>query len=333
MASERVTFLFGGAAIGAISMAAYQKFTQKPRPAAMMVPVAQTQPQPQAPKPITNMPQQTAPPARPMSSIEKAKTILPFGFPGPVSDLIYRDAYVVSYNRRDRNPNWVAEHLTPASLKRAEGVERSKSTFKEEDSVPPQFRARLTDYYKSNFDRGHMVPAADVKNSQQAMNETFYLSNIAPQVGEGFNRDYWAHFENFCRSLTKTFPDVYVFTGPLYLPHQENDGKFYVKYQVIGTNGVPNVAVPTHFYKVIMTQRDGKYSTAAFVLPNQRIPDETPLETFKVPIDAVERSAGLVFFDRMGDAKAGLNDLCRETQCKIVLSKFHEAQKNKQITA
>lgn len=33
-----------------------------------------------------------------------------------------------------------------------------------------------------------MVPAADAKSSQQAMDETFLLSNIAPQVGAGFNR-------------------------------------------------------------------------------------------------------------------------------------------------
>lgn len=40
-----------------------------------------------------------------------------------------------------------------------------------------------------------MVPAADAKQSQQAMSETFLLSNIAPQVGEGFNRHYWAYLE------------------------------------------------------------------------------------------------------------------------------------------
>lgn len=32
------------------------------------------------------------------------------------------------------------------------------------------------------------VPAADAKVSQEAMDETFLLSNIAPQVGVGFNR-------------------------------------------------------------------------------------------------------------------------------------------------
>lgn len=33
-----------------------------------------------------------------------------------------------------------------------------------------------------------MVPAADAKKSQDAMDQTFLLSNIAPQVGNGFNR-------------------------------------------------------------------------------------------------------------------------------------------------
>lgn len=56
------------------------------------------------------------------------------------------------------------------------------------------------------------VPAADAKISQQAMDETFYLSNIAPQVGDGFNRHYWAYLEDFCRRLTSNFEDVYIFT-------------------------------------------------------------------------------------------------------------------------
>lgn len=190
--------------MGAVSYAAYQKYVQKPRPAAVPVPV-----------PAAAPPAPTAAPGRSLSNIEKAKSILPFGFPGmqstrereriiqikqdflidicnlsgPVNDLVYRSAYVASYNRRDRNPNWVAEHLTPESLKRTEGVDRGKSNFQEDPNIPVQFRAKLADYFKSNYDRGHMVPAADVKFDQEAMNETFYLTNISPQVGDGFNRD------------------------------------------------------------------------------------------------------------------------------------------------
>ncbi|KAI7904501.1 uncharacterized protein BX663DRAFT_535472 [Cokeromyces recurvatus] len=318
MASERATLVLGGAALGAVSYAAYQKLTLK-KPTTLKPTVVNTQPSPQ-PSPNT---------------FEKARSILPFGFPGPVNDVIYRNAYVTSYNRRDRNPNWVAEHLTAESLKRGADVDRQKSTFKEDDHIPEKFRAKLNDYFKSGFDRGHMVPAADTKNSQLSMNETFYLTNIAPQVGQGFNRDYWAYVEHFCRQLTQKFKDVYIFTGPLYLPYQDpSDGKFYIKYQVIG-NPAPNVAVPTHFYKVIMTQdNQGHYSVGAFVLPNQPIPDETPLTQFQVPLDAVERGSGLVFFEKLGEeTKRRLPDLCRQTECKVVIRKFNDAAAQKQLPA
>jgi len=53
----------------------------------------------------------------------------------------------------------------------------------------------------------------------------------------------------------------------------------------------PNVAVPTHFAKVILTSRPSspstphvpEISTGAFVLPNAIIPDEAPLESFVIP--------------------------------------------------
>lgn len=49
------------------------------------------------------------------------------------------------------------------------------------------------------------------------------------------------------RKLARKNANVYVCTGPLYLPRLESDGNLYVKYKVIGKN---NVAVPTHFFKV-----------------------------------------------------------------------------------
>lgn len=108
---------------------------------------------------------------------------------------------------------------------------RQNSVFKEDERIPELFRAKLADYFRSGYDRGHMVAAADAKFSQKAMDETFLLTNIAPQVGEGFNRDYWAHTEDFVRRLTSQFADVYCFTVPLYLPKQDPDGKFRVHYE------------------------------------------------------------------------------------------------------
>lgn len=63
---------------------------------------------------------------------------------------------------------------------------------------------------------------------------------------------------------------------------REPDGKFYVKYQVIGAN---HVAVPTHFYKVIVGETaDGKLELESYVMPNQVIDNDVPLTSFQVCI-------------------------------------------------
>ncbi|MGH0167943.1 UNVERIFIED_CONTAM: hypothetical protein FKN15_053788 [Acipenser sinensis] len=73
----------------------------------------------------------------------------------------------------------------------------------------------------------------------------------------------------------------------------EADGKMYVKYQVIGKN---NVAVPTHFFKVvILEKRSGEVELRSYVMPNTPVDENTPLERFLVPIESIERASGLLF--------------------------------------
>ncbi|KAI1473521.1 hypothetical protein F4774DRAFT_423216 [Daldinia eschscholtzii] len=249
-----------------------------------------------------------------------------YGFPGPVADIATRQALISSFDRRLRNPHWVAEHITPASLAIRDG-DRKHSTFLEDEAVPEKFRAKLKDYFRSGYDRGHQVPAADARWSQSAMDETFFLTNMCPQVGEGFNRDYWAHFEDFCRGLTTRYPSVRVVTGPLYLPKRDpTDNKWYVRYEVIGNP--PNVAVPTHFYKVIFAE-DGKVggnvAIGAFVLPNAPIPNEKPLTDFEVPVEAVERASGLEFATKLPAQRR--RRLCSEATCALVIKEYADRQK------
>ncbi|KAF7722713.1 nuclease [Apophysomyces ossiformis] len=247
-------------------------------------------------------------------------SILQFGNPGPISDLLKRDEYVASYNRRDRVPNWVGEHLTKQSLIPGPDVSRKNSQFTEDTSIPALFRALLSDYRGSGYDRGHMAPAADAVATQQAMNQTFLLTNMCPQVGVGFNRNYWAYFENFCRDLTNNFTDVYVYTGPLFLPQKNGGGQFdkrgraeyTMTYSLLGE---ANVAVPTHFYKVILIPQGDTYASAAFVLPNQAIPSETHLMDFKVDLQAIEKASGLVYFDQLD--RSQFTDLCDITTCEV----------------
>lgn len=67
--------------------------------------------------------------------------------------------------------------------------------------------------------------------------------------------------------------------------------------QVIGAN---RVAVPTHFFKVILMETpSGDYELECYLMPNAAIPDETPISDFLVPLDTIERPAGFLIFERM----------------------------------
>lgn len=253
-----------------------------------------------------------------------------YGFPGPVHDLQTRQQFVSCYNRQTRNPYWVIEHFTPESLATKNG-NRQGSIFKEDEQIPEIFRAKLADYFRSGYDRGHQAPAADSKFSQIAMDDTFYLTNMCPQVGQGFNRDYWAHFEFFCRDLAKEYNSVRVMTGPLYLPKQDpKDGKFRVTYEMIGNP--PNVAVPTHFFKLIVAEKplkkgmSQKMAVEAFVLPNEQISNDTKLTDFVVPINAIERSTGLNLLQKVN--KNSMVPLCKEVNCQITVRDFSNKMNN-----
>lgn len=84
------------------------------------------------------------------------------------------------------------EHISHATLAGEEGLKggRQNCSFEKDSSVPSTFQVHPKAYYKSGYDRGHLVPARDM-NTTESLQDSFCMSNICPQVGKGFNRDYW----------------------------------------------------------------------------------------------------------------------------------------------
>lgn len=236
-------------------------------------------------------------------TVSPGTAVMKYGFPS-LANIRSRDSYVTSYDPRTRTASWVIEKLEAASL--LGSSDRNQCQFKEDDSIHVFHRATNSDFKGSGFDRGHLAAAANHKWSQKAMNDTFYLSNIAPQ-NPHLNQNSWNNLEKLCRSLTRHYPSVYVCTGPLYLPRQEADGKLYVHYQVLGRN---HVAVPTHFFKVVILEQPGGQGVElrSYVLPNAPVDEKIPLERFLVPIETIERASGLLFvpniMKRSGTLKA-----------------------------
>ena len=204
-----------------------------------------------------------------------------------------RRAYFASYDGQHKQPSWVYERLTATTLQG--DVERDGFSFVEDPNLPKSLRSSNADYKGSSFDRGHLCPAGNAHGSSEAMAETFYLSNISPQV-PSLNRGLWRKLETHVRRLTEKYPVLHVYTGPLYLSYKDKDGKRYVKYQVIGDN---EVAVPTHYFKAIFTQ--GHISMKfieGYIVPNQTIEADQTFDKFKASVEKIERSAGLVFSSR-----------------------------------
>ncbi|XP_065226898.1 endonuclease G, mitochondrial-like [Planococcus citri] len=230
----------------------------------------------------------------------RSAQIMKYGFPGLDNVRSFHD-FVLSYDQRTRVAHWVFEHLTKDTIKKNKDITRTNCKFTEDRSVHEFFRSTNQDYKGSGFDRGHLAAAGNHRISQQHVDETFFLTNIAPQVGPGFNRDTWNDLEKYVRKLARIHKNVFVCTGPLFLPKKENDGKVYVKYQVLGQN---HVAVPTHFFKIVVMENDNnELEMESYVLPNKEIENGTPLHVFQVPPETIERASGLLFFNRISRNK------------------------------
>jgi endonuclease G len=195
----------------------------------------------------------------------------------------HKNFYSLCYRENYEQSEWVAYKLSSDDLdKNTERTEDFRS-----DSFIPTGSAVLEDYRKSGFDRGHLAPAADFAFSEEAMSETFLMSNMSPQTA-GFNRGIWAKLEKQVRTWAGKFGEIYVVTGPIL---EKN------RYETIGVN---HVAVPEFFYKALAVPHGDQVELIAFILPNQS--SKQPLSDFAVPIDKLEARTGIDFFPALDDA-------------------------------
>lgn len=187
--------------------------------------------------------------------------------------------YTLSYSEVHEQAKWVAYVLTAEETSRI--VKRSNK-FK----VDPEVKtgsAEDADYKHSGYDRGHLAPAADMGWSSIAMQESFFYSNMSPQI-PAFNRGIWKTLEELVRQWAIENSALLIVTGPIL---EDNLPK-------IGPNGV---SVPRYYYKVIVDYIEPEIKGIGFIIPNEGS-NET-LQNFAVPIDSVQRVTRINFFAKI----------------------------------
>ena len=228
---------------------------------------------------------------------------LSIGKPQAVYERV-REGYVVGQDGRLKIPVWVQYELGRGDLM---GTAGRKNDFRPDASISYRYRAETEDYEDSGFDRGHMAPAGDMKRSEKVMSESFLLSNMAPQVGEGFNQNIWRYLEAAVRGWVQERGRLTIITGPIFAIEDNS-----VSYQVIGEN---NVAVPTHFYKIVVDNNDpDNVEALAFMMPNDNLSDEN-YRDYLTTINRIELATGIDFLSAL---PAAVQDAVESTEAQTV---------------
>ena len=190
--------------------------------------------------------------------------------------IIEHTAYTVSFNSEWQLPNWVGYELTADET--FGDVPRSKK-FTTDPMVIGRC-ATTNDYTRSGYDRGHMAPAADMKWSQTAMDESFYTTNICPQ-NKNLNKGDWNDLEELARDWAREYGSVYIVCGPVVKPNCKT----------IGEN---NVAVPEAFFKVFLRKDGNSWKSIGFYFENKS--GSRDLKTYVLSVNDIEKRIGIDFF-------------------------------------
>lgn len=214
---------------------------------------------------------------------EEPASYLPSSQTGQIIEHTY---YSLSYNEQHEQAEWVAYFLSKERLS-IPWVDRYD--LFEPDPLINSGSATPDDYRNSGYDRGHLVAAADMAFNDQAMKETFYMSNISPQA-KNFNKGIWKELEELSRDWAKKNDFLYVVSGPV------------LSKPIKGSIGKNEVSVPSAFFRVLLDLQEPQVKSIGFILPNEV--SYEPLYKFAVSIDEVEEITGIDFFPDLLDDEA-----------------------------
>lgn len=204
-----------------------------------------------------------------------------YGIPSETDLLLERKGFALGYSYKYRQAMWVCYSLTREQLLK-EQVKRSNK-FQADPDIP-FCPVQPGDYTKTGYDRGHLAPAADMTYSFDTMLQSFFMSNICPQI-PGCNRGIWKRIENQTRKWALKEGSLYIITGPIFRGSEK----------LLGKTDIP---IPTGFYKVILDTTP-PVKMIAFIAPNQTT--KKRVFSFVATVDEVEKITGFDFFNMLED--------------------------------
>lgn len=196
--------------------------------------------------------------------------------------------YSYEYDCTKKHVRWVA--LTFDNVTSQNNVDR-KDAYKTDPNIPTKYQTEKKDYY-SPYNRGHMVASSDRLYSQDANSQTFYYSNISPQLITGFNQggSTWDAIENKVQEWAKVSnpkDTTYIVKGTS------------IDYSILET-GKYGVQIPKYYYSTILSYKNGQYKAIGFYIEHKSDKSKN-IKACAKSIDELESLTGLDFYHNLPD--------------------------------
>ncbi len=205
--------------------------------------------------------------------------------------------YCLEFDPDKLHSRWVAFRFDD----RTRGKETSRTdAWADDPSLPARYQVGTSTF--TGYTRGHLCASADRLYSRDANAQTFYMSNMSPQLYD-FNSNYWTSYENLIQKKGRDtgFADtLYVVKGGTI-----EDG------QTLGTvsrTSGKNVVVPKYYFIALLKCKNNTYESIGFWVEHKNygyaqysVPS-SEMANHAVTIDRLESLTGIDFFPNLPDA-------------------------------
>lgn len=208
----------------------------------------------------------------------------------------YNGKTVVTYSYEwdclKKHSRWVAFTFSTATPDNDAG---RNEEFKEDTQIPTKYRTTLADYKScsSRYSRGHLCASSDRQYSKEANRQTFLLSNMSPQIQNGFNGGIW----NSLEQQIQKWGNISVSSDTLYVAKGGTIADGQIK-EYIGVNN--DVPVPKYYFMAVLSLKGGNYHAVGFWLEHKAYSNSN-YKQYALSIDELEQKTGIDFFANLPD--------------------------------
>lgn len=214
--------------------------------------------------------------------------------------------YCMEYDCSQKAPRWSAyQSYADNAVKNWNRKDWGKDPFQEDPLLPKEYRTTLDDHKDNRHDRGHIVASEDRVCSKDANEQTFYLSNIHPQLN-GFNaQGVWYNLESHIRNTYCQHSGNNYFCDTLYVVKGGTIDNY--NYTMLKGSG-QHIVRPKFFFMALLRKSSkdttqGGYAAIAFWMDHQvNTSTAADFSRYAISIDELEKRTGIDFFCNLPDA-------------------------------